>query len=268
MSDALVPVESQLPAPWPTHDFEMILQACAPGEDSEKGYSRGLLLIFDNMDRYDPVQIDSILMRSSQQIRNLACHTVFTFPISLAYKPITGRLDYPHVVLPMLALRSRDKGWQDCSADSAYDSDALTVVRDMLAKRIDLNAFFENPADVEQLIRLSGGSIRDLIQLITLAATSTEEENKISSAAVHFAVQELRGTYMRLLATTPQDYRCLAAFANRTSSAKADTDYSDAINRLLFNGCLLEYAEDGKPWYDIHPLLLETEEFRHARRNA
>ena len=37
------------------------------------------------------------------------------------------------------------------------------------------------------------------------------------------------------------------------------------MNRLLFNGCLLEYMEDGKPWLDVHPVLMETKEFRNAR---
>ncbi len=233
-----------------------------------EGHPKGLLLIFDNMDRYDPVQIDGILMRSSQQIQNMACHTVFTFPISLAYKPITGRVDYPTALLPMLALRSRKAGWKETVAASDYEEEQIDRVREMLARRVDLDTLFSSREDVRQMIRLSGGAVRDLIQLISLAATSTQEGDQITSEAVHIAVQELRGTYMRLLATTPQDYRCLANIAKRASVATAESNYAEAINRLLFNGCLLEYTEDGEPWYDIHPLLLETEELRHALRAA
>ena len=56
------------------------------------GKPRGMLIIFDNLDRYDPANIDAILVRGSQQMRQLACHALFTFPIALAYKPITGKV--------------------------------------------------------------------------------------------------------------------------------------------------------------------------------
>jgi hypothetical protein len=245
-----------------------LLEAANRVAMDEMGCSRGILLILDNMDRYDPVQIDAILMRSSQQIRKLACHTVFTFPISLAYKPITGRLDYPLTLLPMLSIRNRDAPWAETAWKSEYEEGRIATVRDMLAARIDLDRFFINRSDVDRLIRLSGGSVRDLIQLVALSVVAMDEGDRINSEAVGLALQELRGTYMRLLATTPYDYRCLAAVAKRASTATADMDFSDALGRLLFNGCLLEYADAGAPWYDIHPLLLETEELRHALQTA
>jgi hypothetical protein len=227
-----------------------------------------MLLIFDNLDRYDPVNVDAVLVRASQQVRQLACHAVFTFPISLAYRPITGRVssEYgPHVTLPMLALRRRAMPWADTVASSAFCEESVALLRDALAKRIVIKDLFERPEDAEYLVKMSGGAIRDLVQLVANASNYTEEgATRLSRTAVEEAVRDLQRTYMRTLTITPHDYRCLAAVAKRAPMATGKEDYSEAINRLLFNGCLLEYLEDGETWLDVHPVLVETAEFRNA----
>jgi len=112
---------------------------------------------------------------------------------------------------------------------------------------------------------MSGGSIRDLIRLVANASNFVDEgETRISTTAVHGAINDLRGVYMRFLMITPRDYVCLAAIARRKSIATGKDDYSTEVNRLLFNGCLLEYIENGEPWLDVHPVLIETKEFRNA----
>ncbi len=234
------------------------------------GKPRGMLLIFDNLDRYDPANIDAILVRGSQQMRQLACHALFTFPIALAYKPITGKVSEEYglqITLPMLALRHHAAPWADTVADSDFDPASIALLRSALAKRIVIEDVFANPEDADLLIKMSGGAIRDLMKLVSSAATFAEGgETQISSEAAQKAVENLRSVYMRFLTTTPYDYRCLAAIAKRESVAMHKDNYSEAINRLLFNGCLLEYTENGKPWLDVHPVLIETEEFRNACR--
>ena len=232
------------------------------------GRPRGLLLIFDNLDRYNPANIDAILVRSSQQMRQLACHALFTFPIALAYKPITGRVSTEYglqITLPMLALRHRATPWAATVADSEFDPASIALLRDALAKRIVIEDIFASPEDADLLIKMSGGAIRGLMQLVTSAANYAEEgETRISSEAVQNAIKDLRREHERLLTTTPYDYRCLAAIAKRESIVLHKDNYSDAINRLLFNGCLLAYTENGDQWLDVHPILIETEEFCNA----
>lgn len=237
----------------------------------DRGNKNGLLLIFDNLDRYDPAQIDKVLVRSSRQMLQMSAHTLFTFPISLAYNPISGRVtaDYsPCVTLPMVAVRRKDDAWAETVLESPFDQDAIEALRGLLAERIELDRLFARPQeDVETLIKMSGGSIRDLIQMVASAATFTEEEI-ITTEAVQDAVNELRGTYMRLMANTPHDYRCLAIHARREPMSTAEGDQCATLSRLIFRGCLLEYMEDEKPWYDVHPVLIDTEEMRHARNAA
>lgn len=80
------------------------------------------------MDRYDPAQIDRVLVRSSRQILGMACHAIFTFPISLLFDPISGKVttDYsPCVTLPMITLRGKEAAWGPTVADSEFDADAI-----------------------------------------------------------------------------------------------------------------------------------------------
>jgi hypothetical protein len=57
-----------------------------------QGHDRpqGLLLLFDNLDRYEATQIDKTLMQGASLIKRLACHAIFTIPIDLEYDPPSG----------------------------------------------------------------------------------------------------------------------------------------------------------------------------------
>ena len=71
------------------------------------GKKCGLILVFDNLDRYEPEEMEKALFRSSDLIRQLACHTIFTVPLGLAYAhdgPIQD--SYGDILVqPMISLR-------------------------------------------------------------------------------------------------------------------------------------------------------------------
>ena len=201
------------------------------------------------------------------QMRQMACHALYTFPVSLAYNPITGKISDEYnmqLTLPMLALRRRADAWANTVAESVFDEASVAALRGALGKRIVVNDLFERPADADLLIKMSGGVLRDLLQMITNAATYSRNMPRITPVGVQSAIADLRSHYTDTLDTRPHDYRCLAAYARRDANVMQDADFSEQINRLLFNGSLLRYLEDGKPWLDAHPVLVETEEFRHA----
>lgn len=233
------------------------------------GKERGLLIVFDNLDRYDCVNIDELLVRGCHLVRRMACHAVFTFPIALAYRPITERIpaEYGKVVtLPMLSLRQKGERWGTNIANTAFLDASIVRLRDALAKRIVIKDLFESPDDADYLVKMSGGAIRDLIQLVELASNYAEESDTLlTHTAVQQAIDDLRSTYMRILTVKPHYYRCLAAIAERAGNETMPDDFGDAINDLLFTGCLLEYMGDGLPWLDVHPVLIETNEFQNAR---
>ena len=231
---------------------------------AEHGRPRGLLIIFDNLDRYDPEHIHRALFRAGSLIGRLHCHAVFTMPVSLEYEPPDAIQD-PHgfpTMLPMLALRRRQDTWARTVEDTVFADDALASVRDALARRVDIEAVFEDPADADLVVKMSGGCVRDLMHLVTLPFRYAGEASVFTRQAVRTAIQRMRATYVRRL--TDEDYLLLAQIARREHVPR-----DDLTIRLLFHRFALEYLDqDGEPWMDVHPLVVETEGFQRALKSG
>jgi hypothetical protein len=226
----------------------------------KKTRPRGLVLLFDNLDRYEPEQIDRVLLRGSSLLEKLACHTLFVIPIDLEYKPLSGPLrdSYgPPVVLPMVPLREREHPWRETVEESGHLETAVAGMREALALRLQIEEIFEAPDDADRLVRMSGGCIRDLIHLVTLAFEMSEGD-KLSTTGCDLAIRELRATYSRELAS--DHYQRLAEIAARKKVPRDELTQS-----LLFNRWALEYSDPkGGVWIDVHPLVIEIDEFREA----
>ena len=193
-------------------------------------------------------------------MRRLACHAIFTIPIALEYDPLSGPIqdEYgPAFVLPMLALRHRHDGWQATLAESTYDGNAVSTTLAALKQRLAVETLFEDPADATLLVRMSGGCVRDLLHLVTLAFQQAGD--KFTHSAVQAAIQQYRDTFVRRL--TPDDYERLAQIARREPAPQ-----DKLTSRLLYHRFALEYTETSGVWMDVHPLIVETEEFQREFR--
>ena len=226
----------------------------------ENGRRHGLLLLLDNLDRYEPKQIDHVLMRGATLVRRLACHALFTVPIELEYAPPSGPTQDEYgsaFVLPMLALRRRADLWRGTVAESPYNDDAVRTARDALQLRLDVTELFEDARDSDLLVKMSGGCVRDLMHLVALAYQQAGE--KFTHSAVTAGIKQYRATFVRRL--TREDYERLARIAQRESVPR-----DELTAHLLFHRFALEYAEEGEVWMDVHPLIVEIEDFQRAIR--
>ncbi|MFO0627187.1 MAG: hypothetical protein U0325_16375 [Polyangiales bacterium] len=50
---------------------------------------RQLLVVIDNLDRYDPKVVDELVFKNGRPLRSLHCHLIVTPPISLYYRPMS-----------------------------------------------------------------------------------------------------------------------------------------------------------------------------------
>ena len=234
----------------------------------KQGKPHGLLLLFDNLDRYEPEVIDKTLFRGRSLVERLACHAIFTIPIALEYEPLSGAIQDCcgfSLVLPMLGMRHKSDPWARTVAESQFDPVAVAAVRNALEKRIVISRLFENGDDADLLIKMSGGCIRDLMHLLTLSFRHTTEPDRLTTLAVRKAIRQMRATYLRQLNT--DDYARLAHIA-RYKKMRPEADAivaSRQMRHLLFHRYALKYLdEDDRPWIDVHPLVIETEEFQNA----
>ena len=241
------------------------LLATANAQLQSAGWPRGLLLIFDNLDRFDVETIRAVLLEGSTLIREMASHAVFTMPINLYYDPENADQDCygTAVLLPMLALREIDAPWAETVAKSKFAKKAVEEMVAALAKRVDLQALFQKPTDATLLAKMSGGCMREMLHLVCLAYQKSRPDDQLTHKGVENAIRTYRSFLTDGL--LDGDFQKLAAIANH--QAGADTIDAGML-RLLKKRIVFRYWNGERSWADVHPLVIETEGFRRAQQSA
>ncbi|MEM9212997.1 MAG: ATP-binding protein [Cyanobacteria bacterium P01_F01_bin.150] len=251
-------------------------------EDLAADYPRGLVVIVDNLDRIAetqadkgaPSNYDEIFINRSEMLRGLACHVIYTAPISMIYSEratqLEDRFDTPDV-LPMITVRTRE---------NQVNPAGLRKLKELITRRVqtvhpklvqtlegsvdgvDIPAVFDSPKSVEDLCIMSGGHVRNLVQLVQKAIEWTDEL-PISERAVRRAIADARATYLK---TIQESQWTLLVTAYKKRDYKRDPDHL----RLLLNRCLLEYRDydeivgTSETWCNIHPLIEAIPQFQAA----
>ena len=219
-----------------------------------------LVIIADNLDRIVPIfrengrsNYEEIFLDRHEQLKALECHVVYTVPISLIYSRWATELQANYgipLVLPSIMVR-----WED---GNPYDR-GLDILKDIIRLRLQPSLrdslvpdVFESEKVLQDLCLMSGGYVRDLVQLMQEAITKTEEL-PIRARAVQRAVEALRDVYRR--AIEEKWWEALRE-VHRGKKIKQD----DLQRSLLFIRCVLEYwyfddHGDKQTWYDVHPVL-------------
>jgi hypothetical protein len=232
---------------------------------------RGLVIIADNLDRIveskrkgEFSNYDEIYLNRSELLRGLNCHVIYTVPIAMVYSERATKLEdvfgKPHV-LPMVMVRN---------SDNSPNVIGVNKLRELIAKRLELidpdlaqaldTKVFANAAVVEQLCLMSGGHVRNLMQLIQRALDWTDVL-PITAGAAQIAIEEARDTYRNAIQEKQWAILAYVCHAKQTHN-------NPQTLRLLLNRCLLEYryyeGEHLKRWYNVHPLIEGIEQFQAA----
>jgi energy-coupling factor transporter ATP-binding protein EcfA2 len=236
----------------------------ADAEKQLKGQK--LVLIVDNLDRITPVyksqlsktNLEEIFIDRCQQLKGLACHVVYTVPISLLYSDKATHLEdryEPIVSLPGIKVHNKlTREPYQPGIDTLLE---LVEKRMQIASNYDLKAIFCDDKVIADLCLLSGGHLRNFIYLLraTLrylpqAQTATEAANK--------AIANMRDTYRDGI--NEDDWSRLVAVYSQQHMPN-ETEY----RHLLFGRSILEYYEDNHKWQDVHPLIWEIEKFKREK---
>ena len=225
-----------------------------------------LVVIADNLDRIVPIpkgdrtNHDEIFLDRSEQLRGLNCHIIYTVPISLVFSSQGNDLtdSYGTVnVLPMIMVK-------DQNGDT--NADGMEKLKDILRRRIphilsdsDLSTKILEPEALEQLLVMSGGHVRNLMLLVQ-GAIDFVDDLPITLVAVRRSIAKAR-EQMRLVPEF-EEWKLLRE-VEKTKKLKNTDDY----RQLLFNRSILQYSApnpegDPQAWYDVHPILQDTPEFK------
>ncbi len=227
-----------------------------------------LVVIVDNLDRIVPVSRmgggtnhDEIFLDRGNQLRGLDCHMIYTVPISLVYsnRATQVRDTYGDChVLPMLMVRQRT---------GMIDVAGIAKIEELIQQRIRAVApalnlapdVFDMPDTLTQLCLMSGGHMREVMQLMQ-AALSQTDDLPITAYAVRWAIGRARDSYNASVDEGDWD-----KLADVFRSKRVPNE--DGYRKLLFNRCVLEYRsvneqQETVRWHDVHPLIQGLEEFR------
>ncbi|UOG91093.1 MAG: AAA family ATPase [Candidatus Thiothrix sulfatifontis] len=204
----------------------------------QKRGHKDIVLIVDGLEKIHYRILDDkqsshahLFVVHAEQLKAPRCHIVYTMPISLAFNANLGN-DFDDVqLLPMVKMN--DQG--------------IACLGEVVARRVDVAATFEQTNVINELAQLSGGVMRDLMRLIRLS-TDTDEA-KIGASEIEYAKKALIREYDRLL--RDDEFEKLAwVRANRRVTG--DESYARLLNLRL----ILEYQNGGR-WADVHPAVMQ-----------
>lgn len=235
----------------------------------KKEGKRGIVVIADNLDRIVDIRDDEnrsnhdrIYLDRSEQMQGIDCHVIYTVPISLVCSDRATQVEnlYDRDILPMVRVRNED---------GTPNPDGMAKMRELLQRRVQKvnprladtldSDVFESAEVVDSLCAMSGGHVRNLMQMVQKAVDWTDEL-PIGKRAVQIAIGEARKTYRD---TIQADWwQALVEVHRRKRIA------NDDLHRLfLYNRCVLEYREidefgELREWYDVHPAILTIDKFK------
>ncbi len=196
-------------------------------------YSKGFLVIFDNLDRVPPTVGNHLFFDYASQLQELDCTTIYTVPISVlcSSKNISNSFGEPHVV-SMVGIYQlvRDR----CELD--YNPEGLKGLMQIIERRVNVAHLFESSDQVLALAQASGGHVRQLMQMVRSAClrASTHKHVKIQAEDVLHAVKQQQFNFERFI---PDDHYSLLAKVCLSKNITKD----ETGQLMLFNTSVLEY---------------------------
>ncbi|MGF1568695.1 MAG: ATP-binding protein [Nodosilinea sp.] len=220
-------------------------------------HPKGFLLIFDNIDLAPPHVGEHLFFDYAAQLKELNCTIIYTVPISVlcSSKNIVNSFGEPHIVSMVNIYKlERDR------CDLAYAPAGLQQMARILAKRVDMAALFDSKTALQILVQASGGSVRQLMQMMRSACqtASTRKHAKIQVEDVDYAMKQRQFSFERFV---PDDhYPLLARVCLSKNITKDETG-----QLMLFNTSVLEYNGLDR-WNYPNPAVRQSELFQTALR--
>lgn len=221
---------------------------------------KGLLIIFDNMDRVPPTIAEHLFFDYAPQLQELDCTIIYTVPISVLCSPKNPLNQFdgnPHIV-PMVNIYELERD----RCDLNYNQTGLEAVASLIEKRVDIDAIFESRQELLDLAKASGGHVRQLMQMIQTACltASTRKHPKIIAEDIIYAVKQQQFNFERFI---PEEHYAFLAQVCITKNVSKD----DIGQLMLFNTSVLEY-NGNKRWNYPNPVVKQNEFFQKAIKSA
>lgn len=216
-------------------------------------YPKGFLIIFDNLDRVPPAVGDRLFFDYAAQLRDLNCTLIYTVPISVICSPknINNTIGNLHL-MSMVNIYQ----FQRDSCDLDCDSAAVDEMAKVIERRVEIEAVFESRPQLLELVKASGGHVRQLMQMMRTACqtAATRGHQKITAEDVTYAIKQEQFNFERFIPDS--HYPILAQVCLSKNVPKDETG-----QLMLFNTSVLEYNGDNR-WNYPNPVVKQNQVFQ------
>lgn len=210
-----------------------------------------LLLLVEDLDKVEPQRIQDIFSKRSgvlSEINTRIIYTVSLFSLSSpSLRDMMSRFQIQS--LPMIKV---------CSKEGTEHASGIAAIWQIVERRMD-TALFANELVLAAMIKNSGGVLRDLFEMVEVAANAADYGRSTVITAEHadYALQRLKSKYHDMISvgnekaaglTTDKLYEKLVEIAG--SSVKKFP--LDEILLMLLS-CLAVVEYNGEQWFDVHP---------------
>ncbi|MEH1904742.1 MAG: P-loop NTPase fold protein [Nostoc sp.] len=221
---------------------------------------KGLLIIFDNMDRVPPTIAEHLFFDYAAQLQELDSTIIYTVPISVLCSPKNPLNQFnsdPHIV-PMVNIYEFER--DRCHLN--YNQTGLEAVASVIEKRVEIDAVFESRQQLLDLAKASGGHVRQLMQMMRTACqtASTRKHPRIIAEDIIYAVKQQQFSFERFI---PEEHYAFLAQVCITKNVSKD----DIGQLMLFNTSVLEYNGE-KRWNYPNAVVKQNEFFQKAIESA
>jgi len=201
------------------------------------------IIIFEDLDKLNPEDAWTVFYNYAAVLSGMPFPVIYTFPIGLSYDARFSAMEGYFITktLPMIKIETIG-GQPFC--------DGINIIRKIVEKRADLKLFEDGV--LENLIKYTGGSLRDLFHVINSSAKRAERRNSesISMEDAERALEEVKTSLTRRI--EKKDYEFLV---NIYKGNKELIEDKQILLKMLQASVVFEY--NGKRWHNLHPLVAQ-----------
>jgi energy-coupling factor transporter ATP-binding protein EcfA2 len=216
---------------------------------------KGILIVFDNLDRCPPHVADKLFFDYAAQLQSIDCNIVYTVPIASLYssRGIAKTFDKPYIVSMVNIYEYEDK--PDLLN---YQVQGLNSLVELLDKRIDVDRVFETRDILLDIVRASGGHVRDLMKMVRQACLTAigKKHVQVQADDALYAINQAQFSFEREIPDTHYPIIAETFLKKRAPSNPLGQD-------CLFYTYVLEYNGDRR-WNYPHPTVIKIDAFQTA----
>jgi hypothetical protein len=238
-------------------DVRAFFETCVKALKARHGAETEVVLLVDSLEHIrgsylnaQQVQesVEMLFANHADKLNLPNLHAIYIVPPYLKVRvPNLGMLYGVGAVQIFPAIKIRTDG-------GAIHQLGVGAIKKIVERRGDWRKLLGEDAQIERLIHMSGGNLRDLLRLLSeVIRRASPTALPVGEALVEAAVNQMRTEFLPI---ADADAVWLARIAETHEASFEAMDRLPDLTRFFDTHLVLCYR-DGPEWYDVHPLIKE-----------